>query len=145
MGAVVAFNYKTWTARYPEFASVNEPLAQQYFNEATVYHANDGTGRVNNATRQLIMLNMMTAHIAALYAVVDGKAPSPLVGKINSATEGSVSVSVAPGGGTPDAYREWLMQTKYGASYVSAATFARMPVYRPPTGRRVSTSGARIW
>lgn len=145
MGVTVTFDYAAWVARYPEFTSVPEPLAAQYFAEATAFHANDGTGPVNSATLQRVYLNMVTAHIAARYAVRDGKQPSDLVGKIQSASEGSVSVSVESDSGPSAGSHAWYTQTKYGNDYLAATAQYRGPLYRKPAGRRVSTSGARTW
>jgi hypothetical protein len=68
MSAIVQFNYARWIARYPEFSQVQQPTAQEYFGEATLYLRNDGTGPVRDAETQLRLLNMLTAHIAALIA-----------------------------------------------------------------------------
>ena len=122
MGVIVAFDYAGWIARYPEFAdSVDEPTADRYFAEATIYHRNDGGGPVTDETAQLTYLNMMTAHIAARYAAQNGIPASPLVGRINSATEGSVSVGIEGFTGVPGS-QQWFMQTKYGSDYWFATT-----------------------
>lgn len=130
MGVHVDFSYSGWIARYPEFASVDEATADLYFAEATVYHRNDGVGPVEDATVQLALLNMMTAHIAARYAAINGVAASPLVGRINSATEGSVSVGVEGFTGIPGSL-QWLTQTKYGSDYWFATTSYRTMRYLP--------------
>lgn len=132
MGVVVTFDYPKWVVRYPEFASVQEPLAQAYFAEATIYLRNDGSGPTNSPTVQLSLLNMLTAHITALYAIVDGKAASDLVGRISNATEGSVSVQAdmeaMPGTAA------WFLQTKYGASFWQATAAYRTFRYRLARG-----------
>ena len=74
MGAVVAFDYGAWSTRYPEFGMVAPSLAAEYFAEAALYHANDGTGPVNDPARQSLLLNMLTAHIAQLNS---GQASAP--------------------------------------------------------------------
>lgn len=134
MGAVVTFSYPAWVARYPEFAQVTEPTAEQYFAEATVYHANDGSGPVTDAIVQSVLLNMMTAHIAARYAIINGETPSRLVGRISNATEGSVSVAVEGFAGVPGS-QQWLMQSKYGADYWAATAPYRTMHYRAPAPR----------
>lgn len=121
MGVRVSFNYAGWIARYPEFALVNEPTANAYFAEASVYHDNSGVGEPSDATVQLALLNMMTAHIAARYAIIAGVAPSPLVGRISSATEGSVSVGIEGFSGVAGS-QQWFLQTRYGADYWFATT-----------------------
>jgi hypothetical protein len=127
MGAIVAFSYPTWIARYPEFASVPENLADLYFAEATLYHANDGSGPVQDAGQQLLFLNMLTAQVAQLNATVGGVASSPIVGRINSATEGTVSVGAEmPNMPTASA---WYQQTKYGLAYWAATARYRTARY----------------
>lgn len=132
MGVAVTFNYAKWVARYPEFASVSEPTAQAYFDEATIYLRNDGSGPTSSPTVQLTLLNMLTAHIAARYAVIDGKSASDLVGRISNATEGSVSVQAdmdaVPGTAA------WYMQTKYGADFWNATAAYRTFRYRLARG-----------
>jgi len=136
MGVIVNFDYTTWVTRYPEFASpggaqpVAESLAQQYFNEATIYQANNGAGPVSNATTQLTLLNMLTAHIAALNAASAGGVPaSPIVGRVNTASEGSVSVGAE--NNYPPGTVQWYQQTKYGSAWWAATAQYRTMRYRP--------------
>ena len=115
MGVIVQFNYARWLARYPEFSQVQQPTAQEYFGEATLYLRNDGTGPVRDAGTQLRLLNMLTAHIAALNAPsADGAAAPPLVGRISNATEGSVSVQTQ--NDYPPGTVQWFQQTKHGSA-----------------------------
>ncbi len=127
-GPVVTFDYPTWAARYPELAgSVAQPLAQLYFNEATLYCDNTGTGVITDAPTLTTLLNMLTAHIAALNASINGKEPTPLVGRINSASEGSVSVQAQ--NDYPPGTVQWYQQTKYGAAYWAATAQYRTMRY----------------
>lgn len=137
MGAIAVFNYPAWVARYPEFATVSEPTADAYFAEAQIFHANDGSGPVNDATQQLVLLNMMTAHIAARYAIINGEPPSPLIGNITNATEGSVSVGVKTLADAAPGTQAWLVQTKYGSDYWFATAVFRSFMYRAPWPRNV--------
>jgi hypothetical protein len=130
MGAIATFDYQAWVLRYPEFANVSETLADAYFAEATLYLRNDGTGPVQNASQQLTLLNMLTAHIAALNAKnPDGSSASGLVGPITSATEGSVSVGsgliVEPG------TAGYFQQTPYGYAFWTATAPYRTMHYLP--------------
>ncbi len=130
MGVVVTFNYANWIARYPEFAQVSSATAAMYFNEATLYHRNDGGGPVADANTQQTLLNMLTAHIADLNSPDDeGNPSSPLVGKISNASEGSVNVTVAYDATNPE---QWFAQTKYGAAYWAATSQFR--TFRPVRG-----------
>lgn len=130
MGVQVAFDYAAWVARYPEFTAVTEPTADMYFAEASIYHDNSGCGPPADPTIQLALLNMMTAHVATLYAALSGIPASPLVGRISNATEGSVSVAVEGFQGVLGS-QQWLIQTKYGASYWFATTPYRTMRYVP--------------
>lgn len=122
--AVVTFDYATWAARYPELqASVSAPLAQAYFNEATLYLDNTNFSIVCDGPRRAALLNMVTAHIAALNAPINGQASSPLVGRITNATEGSVSV--ATDYGQQSASAAFWVQTKYGAAFWQATAIYR--------------------
>jgi hypothetical protein len=135
MGIQVQFSYPAFVARYPEFASVSLAQAQEFFNEATIYHANDGGGPVSNATIQSALLNMVTAHISALYTQSQGD-PSPgsakdansPVGRISNASEGSVSAAFDYGSSASD-HKMFFCQTKYGASYWAATQQYRTARY----------------
>lgn len=139
MGVVVAFNYATWVARYPEFANINEPQAQGYFSEACIFHRNDGGGPVASTDVQSALLNMLTAHLCWLGAMRDEfgvpsstgtqQAPS-IVGRISDASEGSVSVSTDYATTTPGSMA-WYTQTKYGAAYWQATAAYRTMRYIP--------------
>jgi uncharacterized protein DUF4054 len=127
MGIIVSFNYAQWTSRYPEFAGISSDAATTYFDEAQIYVRNDGGGPVKTASVQSALLNMVTAHLAALYSPQtlgtpnsSGSSPaSPLVGRIASATEGSVTVAAD----MPDqpGTAAWWNSTKYGASFWNAS------------------------
>lgn len=138
MGVIVAFDYTAWLAIYPEFtATVNAPQAQEYFNLATSIHRNDGGGPVNSAAQQLSLLNMLTAHISAMFAPpAAGQKASGLVGRINSATQGSVSVQAAYSNNISE-QMAWFVQTKYGAMYWTATAPFRTARYRPNQNRGV--------
>lgn len=124
------FDYAGWFARYPELSgSVSQALAQLYFNEATLYLDNTVTSIVRDTGQRSAILNMLTAHIAALNAALNGQASSPLVGRINSASEGSVSVQVAMDAAPGTA--AWFNQTKYGAAAWQAMGPFRTMHYRP--------------
>lgn len=139
MSAAVSFNYTSWVARYPEFKSILQETAQEYFNEATLYWRNDGTSLASTTAIQSTLLNMMTAHIAALNSQSQGD-PSPgkskdansQVGRVATATIGSVTVTTelakAPGTGGTEA---WLAQTRYGLAFWSATAAYRTSRYVP--------------
>lgn len=133
---VVAFDLTKFRARYPEFATVADASIEGCFDEATIYLNNTERSIVRDVGRRAVLLNMLTAHIVALNFGVNGQPASSLVGRIASASEGSVSVSIASSDvpGTAG----WFAQTKYGYSYWQATspyrTFRYVP--RPATCRR---------
>lgn len=130
--AVAVFNYAAWSTRYPLIAaSVDEALADLYFSEATLYLNNGDSSIVCDVGQRLVLLNMVTAHIALLNAVIGGVVPSGLVGQIVSAKEGSVSVDVAPMGGDNNALQAWFNQTVPGSAFWAATARYRTAHYRP--------------
>jgi hypothetical protein len=140
MGAVATFNPQMWRLRYPEFRDVSDDLANAYFAEATLYLRNDGTGPVESAEQQLILLNMLVSHIASLGALnPDGSSAAGLVGPITSASEGSVSVSsgLVVEAGTAG----WYQQTSYGYAFWNATAAYRSMRYIP--GRAAYSSLGR--
>lgn len=143
----IAFDYAAWVARYPEFAAVSQPTAQAYFNEAGLYCDNSECNPAFPPGILPTLLNMLTAHIAAINSGANGQGPVPFVGPITDATEGSVSVSADLGdvnAGSPS--QPWYMSTKYGAAYWAATAQFRtaVPTLRPTiVGGPVFPYGAR--
>lgn len=118
--AVVTFDHSAFQARYPEFSTIQQSTLQAYFDEAgTLYIDNSNASVVGDTVMRGYLLNLATAHLAALYSGVNGESPQEGVGRVDQATEGSVSVHLDMGAvpGT-DA---WWMQTKYGAAFLQAS------------------------
>lgn len=111
--AVAAFDVDVFMGRYPEFALVPGSLLNAYFSEACIYLSNTDSSPVTDVNMRLMLLNMLVAHLAVLNNSTNG-----LVGRINSASEGSVSVSADMGPVTNS--QAWYVQTKYGAAYWNA-------------------------
>jgi len=130
---VVTFSYSDWIAAFPEFAaSVTEAQAQGYFNQASLYVNNTACSPIVDASsggvRETI-LNMITAHIAQLFGALNGQPSAQTVGRVASATQGSVSVSLDMG--PQPATAAWWNQTKYGAAAYAALAPYRTFRYRP--------------
>ena len=124
----VVFNPVAFKARYPEFSAVANATLGAYFTEATMYLSNADNSPVQNITRRAILLNMITAHVAALGGALsaDGR-PLP-VGRVSQASEGSVSAGLeymAPG------TQAWYVQTQYGAAFWQATSSLRSFRYQP--------------
>lgn len=135
--APVQFSYSLWTQQFPEFAAVNPVQAEFYFDLATVVQRNDGTGPVCSPTTQLNLLNLLTSHIATQYSQSLGD-PSPgspkdansPVGRISSATEGSVTVQTDYGSNVSQ-QMAWAITTKYGALWWALTAQYRTARYVP--------------
>ena len=129
---IVTFNYQTWSTRYPELAvSVQAPLAQLYFTEASLYCDNTAGSLITDSSvngQREMLLYMVTSHIAKLNATINGAAPSGLVGRIASAGQGSVNVSTD--NQYPPGSAQWYQQTTYGAAYWAATAQFRLFRYR---------------
>lgn len=122
--SVVTFDYGAWAARYPELAQYVSPTqAAAFFAEAGMYCDNTDLSPVTNLTSRAVLLNMLVAHIAALNVPL-GAPSSPLVGRISSATEGSVNVSAELN--LPAGSSQWFAQTKYGVAFWQASAKYRM-------------------
>jgi hypothetical protein len=133
--AVVVFDKVAFLARYPEFVATDAlypspaDIITASFNEACVILDNRDCSRVPVPPRDTL-LNMLTAHIVAIYFGIDGKPPSRAVGRVASAGQGSVNVSLAMGPATDQ--KAWYEQTIYGASYWRASMGYRSMLIVPP-------------
>jgi hypothetical protein len=120
--ASVVFDPTSFKLRYPEFVNVDNGLLTLFFDEATLYLSNKDNSPVQNIARRTMLLNMLVAHIAAINGKLNaGGIPGP-VGRVSSATEGSVSISteyLLPG------THAWFSQTVYGSSFWQATVALR--------------------
>lgn len=129
MGVIVQFDYPSWIALFPQFNYLGPTQVTAYFNLATAFNRNDGGGPVTSPQLQSTLLNLATAHLVQLFAPkADGQAPAPIVGRINSASQGSVSVG-AEMPSTPNA--AWWNQTPFGAAYWQVSAPFRTMRYLP--------------
>jgi hypothetical protein len=138
----VTFVYGDFIAAYPVFSGISQPQATGYFLRAGLFCANDtcnpawsvdGTGAT-----LLMLLYLLTAHIAWLSAPRDangnpttiGQQPAPIVGRINTASEGSVSVGADMGDATAGSPSQaYYMQTQWGAEFWYATAGFRTANY----------------
>lgn len=130
---VVVFDAAAFVAQYPAFAAYNtaNPTGlQRYFNTATLYLSNKESSRVSDVTTRAMLLNLLVAHLAQLDGVTTAAgqgSSAQMVGRVSSATEGSVTVQTqmqaAPGSAA------WYMQTQYGATYWEATAKYRSMRY----------------
>lgn len=127
-GAVAVFDPTAFKQAYPAFASVSDPQLQAMFDIATLYLRNDGTSPVKTVPAQTALLYMLTAHLAQMSFGANGQGASGMVGRVTSASEGSVSIG-ADYPATPN--NAWFVQTPYGASFWQATAAYRMTRYIP--------------
>lgn len=129
MGTVI-FNPTTWKLRYPEFVAVPDDLAQLYFDEAGTYLNNSPVSVVRDDATRAVLLNMLTAHVAAIAGQTSADPSSAmLVGPMTNVSEGSVSAGTTlqvPGTAA------WFYTTKYGLAYWQATARYRTFRYRTP-------------
>jgi hypothetical protein len=135
----VTFVFTDWIAQFPEFTNVAPAAALGYFNRASFLCGNEATNPVAGQAGMLTtLLYLLTAHIAWLNAPRDGSgnpasagaAPSPIVGRINSASEGSVSLGADYGDSTAGSPSQpWYMQSRYGAEYWAMTASTRTAQY----------------
>lgn len=127
----VSFDLAAFRVRYPEFASVSDAQLNAFWGEACLYLDPSDASLVADPAQRSLLLNMLVAHIAALSKGADGSAG--IVGRINSATEGSVSVGTdslaLPGTAA------WYTQTRYGLQYWAATAPYRTWRYVPGYSR----------
>lgn len=127
--AVVVFDLAAFRESYPEFDAVSDSLLNANFVKATVYLNNTDSSPVADVNQRAVFLDMLVAHITALTSGVNGQAASGLVGRVTSASEGSVSVSVDAGPSSSASW--WYLQTPYGAAYWQATLSYRTIRYLP--------------
>ena len=119
--AVAVFDYAQWAAMFPELAaSVTSPIAESFFTIATLLFDNTDESPIQETAPRLVMLNYATAHVASLSGYplpTGGSTPTPreMVGRVSSASEGSVSVSTEWAGMRENS--AWWLQTQYGALF----------------------------
>ncbi len=128
---VVEFDAAAFKALYPEFATVADAVLDGYFLIATIFLNNSCCSVVKDANIRELLLNLLVAHIAALFSGVNGQPPSGLVGRVDKAQEGTVSVS-ASYASEMSMSEAYFTQTKYGAAFWQATTAYRMFHYVAP-------------
>lgn len=128
---IVVFNPAVFKAQFPDFATVADGALQLNFTRATLQLNNSCGSRVKDANQRELLLNLLVAHITALFNGVGGQPPQGVVGRISDATEGSVSVSSDYGSDIPK-NMAYYIQTRWGAEYWQATARYRTMRYIPP-------------
>lgn len=142
-GAIANLSAADFQAKYPAFSGLTPEQVEALFGVAVIFLRNDGTGPVCVVSIQTNLLYMLTAHLAQLQYGADGKSGGSMVGRVSSASEGSVSVGLEYGS-TPNA--AWYNQTQYGATFWQATVAYRMVAgYRPGPTRFGTGIGAGVY
>lgn len=131
---VVVFVPSDFRTAFPAFTAVSDIALQMSFTLATTLMNNSCGSRVQDANLRETLLNLLTAHITQLKDGANGDGPAGIVGRIDKATEGSVSVSATMD--TAGVYgKDYYDQTQWGALYWAATSKYRRMVYipAPPT------------
>lgn len=131
---VVVFVPADFKTAYTAFATVADAALDLSFQLATLQLNNGCGSRVKDANRRELFLNLLVAHITALKDGSNGQPPPGIVGRVDKATEGSVSVSAVMD--TNGVYgKDYYAQTQWGLLYWQATASFRQMVYipAPPT------------
>ena len=115
MSNVFVFDPIEFKSVYPQFSKFTDSQLDWFFEmvENDVLD-NTETSCIPLSTRRKLFF-LLVAHKAQLQDRID-EGNSSLVGRISSATEGSVSIS-SDYLSSPTALAQWLNQTPYGAEY----------------------------
>jgi hypothetical protein len=133
---IVVFDPVAFVALYPEFTGIDPSVLQANFALATLQLCNTCGSAVKDGNAREMLLDLLTAHITLLAnGTVDAfgnvtTAPG-LVGRLSSATEGSVTAA-AEAAGIVSLNQEYFYQTKYGAQYYQATARYRTALYLAP-------------
>jgi hypothetical protein len=130
--SVVVFNYQQWSGVYPEFATTvsSDQASFLFTNKTPPFLDNTDYSPVTDIPTRTGLMYDLVAHLAQLQYGSSLQAAGPLVGRIASATEGSVSVSTSMDGVPGEA--AWYMQTKYGANFWAATATYRSALWIGP-------------
>lgn len=134
------FDYAKWAAMFPDLADggVTESIALGFFEVAELIFANNDCSPIKDPAKRLVMLNYIVAHLARLAGYPAGAGdtagPSGMVGRVTSATEGSVSVSSGWAATVSDS-EAWWIQTPEGATFWQLTRALRTARYIAPPPR----------
>lgn len=127
----VVFDSAKFKARYPEFSAISDGYLDLCFESAALYLSNSDNSPVQDLKRRELLLFMLTAHVAATGGALSGGG-AQAVGRVSSATEGSVSVSTEMPIQNSAAY---FAQTQYGVAFWQATSNLRGFRYRARSTR----------
>lgn len=128
--AIVAFDPAAFKAAYPEFVTTSDARCTTMFTMAAASILdNTDNSPVMALDYRTQLFWLLVAHLLTLFAVGADGSERP-VGRVDTATEGSVSVGFAYELPQGSAMAAWFNQTKYGALYwMMTAQFRSMKYY----------------
>lgn len=135
---VVQFDAPEFVAIYPEFAGLANGVMQNSFNDATLLLNNSCGSIVFDANQRMSLLYTLTAHCLLIdRGTNDGNGnvtpAQGIVGRIDSAAEGSVSVSASYNNDVTMS-EAYFIQTKYGDKFwQQTASYLTMHYVGPPS------------
>jgi len=126
----VVFVPADFIAAFPSFATVSNAALSMSFAIATTQLNNSCGSRVCDANLRETLLNLLTAHITAMKDGENGQAAPGIVGRVNAATEGSVSVGAVMD--TNGVYgKDYYAQSQWGLLYWMATAPFRTAKFIP--------------
>ena len=122
---VVEFVVAEFREEYPFFSELTDTQLSSLFRKACLRLRNDAKSCVKDIEVRKEFLYLIVAHLATLQSQVD--AGNMLVGRLSSASEGSVSISSEYG--TLGSSEKWWVQTPYGAKFWQMTAIFRTSLY----------------
>lgn len=123
---VVVFDVAEFREDYPFFQNVSDRQLNRFFKRAeNSFLKNTNDSCIEDLEERKDLLYLIVAHLATLFQ--QAESGNTLVGRISSATQGSVSVSSDYG--TLGKNEKWWVQTKWGADYWAATAQYRTSQY----------------
>ncbi|NNS07336.1 DUF4054 domain-containing protein [Erwinia sp. JH02] len=128
--AIVVLDIPKFRAMFPEFSNVTDETLPFLFDQATDYLNNSDFSLVDDVIKRERLLYLLMAHLASVrYGDANGNGGTGMVGRISSASEGSVSVS--SDAGQVEFRYMWYTQSQYGMEFWQATKVYRMANYYP--------------
>jgi hypothetical protein len=128
LGVQVTFDASAFATLFPTITISANQLTTLVLPVAELYCRNDGGGPVTTAATQTSLLNLMVAHVATLMVppLASPAGTVPAVGRVSTASQGSVSVALEFPQNPNDA---WFNTTPYGAAFRAATSAYRTARY----------------
>lgn len=126
--AIVELKITTFREDYDDFSNIADGKLPLLFDQATDYLDNTEISLVAQSDKRERLLYLLMAHLAYMrYGDKDGNGGSGMVGRVSSASEGSVSVSSDLG--QVEFRNAWYTLSPYGMDYWQATKVYRMGVW----------------